>query len=409
MEGHIVLAWILAACTSAGAVAEPVRTVPLTAVLARVDGEVTVQEKPLARRPHTLPVIRSAQIFQVVSGGDEIRVPAGAGAVLVCSTDRAVMLTAGERRLDEGLCRTGIPLTAGAYQALAPWGGRLRSLDGALLLERRTRSPETAGDEEKASPVLLYPRNTMVLDGRPEIAWTQVEDAASYQVRMSGDVSFSISLPAEQIRCGTATDAGRSVCSMPYPASQPELAPGDSVLLEVSASRSGSLLPGEQGPFWIQRLPARQAADLSSRTKALAALPMDETARMLLQADLDVENRFYAGAIDLYRQVLRQRDLPEIRVTLGNAYLVVGLISRAASIFGDVLGTNLGGAVRAAATVGLGWVEMARGRFDEAHEHFETARKLYADLGLKEEVMTSRQAAEKAQAEARRRAKLSSE
>lgn len=52
--------------------------------------------------------------------------------------------------------------------------------------------------------------------------------------------------------------------------------------------------------------------------------------------------------------------------------------------------------MRAAALLGLGWVEMAQRHFGEAREHFEEARQLFMGLRLDEEAAAAGQAVEEA-------------
>jgi CHAT domain-containing protein/tetratricopeptide (TPR) repeat protein len=395
----IVLALGVAATPFARATAGAPAAPPpaLTAVLTRVEGNVTVQEG-MPRRRSGSPPIRRAQFLQVVSAGDEIRVPAGAGAVLVCSIDRAVVLTGGTKRLTDELCRGGASLPTGAYQGLAPHGGRLRSVAGALVVERLARSPD---ERLRLNPILLRPRNTVVLEPRPEIVWTQVETATDYKIEMRGDVHFAVRLPADQVHCDRVAGAERGVCSAHYPASEPELPPGASALLQISASRETGGAYGEQEPLWLRRLPAEKAVEIAARVKTLASLPVGETARWLLQADLYARERIYADAIDLYRQALALQGSPEVRVTLGDVYLAVGLFSEAARVYQEAL-SAAGPAVRAAAMFGLGRIEQARGKLHEARLRFEEASKLYSSLGYEEEAAAARKAAEEAREEGRR-------
>src|SRR5690349_10930734 len=89
----------------------------LTAVLSQVEGNVTIKEKipPGASRSP----IRQARFLQTIRPGDEILVPAGAGARLVCSNDREISLPkAKEIRFTKDLCIQGTPtsLPPGTYR-----------------------------------------------------------------------------------------------------------------------------------------------------------------------------------------------------------------------------------------------------------------------------------------------------
>jgi hypothetical protein len=302
-------------------------------------------------------------------------------------------------RLSEELCRGGSELPPGTYQGLVPRGGRMHSLHGTFVLERSTRAPESM---ETGAPVLLSPRNTLVAGPRPRIVWTQVPGAEGYLLKMQGDRSFSIQLPATEVQCLSATGEERRRCSVPYPASEPDLPPGAYVLLQVLA-RSGESAPwrGEQENLWLRRFSSEKAGLVVSSAREIADLPIGDAARQLLKANLYAENEAYADAIELYCEFLAGSNTPEVRVTLADAYLAIGLLSMAERTYRETAGSDAGPAARAAAELGLGYVESNRGRFDLALSHFRKAREIYTGLGLKEESSMAEKAAADAAARER--------
>jgi hypothetical protein len=360
----------------------------LTAVLTQVEGNITVRASGPVRKGEPPPV-RRGQPFQIVRGGDEIRVPAGARAGLVCSMDSWLALTGeGERRLTPEVCRTGEPLPPGTYARLAPRGGRLRSLRGAMVLESLPRGSE---EETAGLPIVLSPRNTAVLEPRPALVWTQVPGATSYTIEMRGDVTLTFLLVAS----GTCTPVaqGEPVCSIPYPEPAPDLPPGGSVLLRVKARQGDGPFRGEQEPLWIRRLTAPQAAEIAARSLALASLPVEETARSVLEASLHAEHESYAEAIRLYQRALAEQEISEVRVSLGDTYLAVGLISRARQNYEKAMTGTPEPAVRAAALFGLGRAAYAQEKYATALSCFQTARDLFRGLGLVEESAAAAEAA----------------
>ena len=365
----------------------------LTAVFTQVQGNVMVAEATSPIRGQSEVPPRHAQFLQVVKSGDRLNLPSGSGAVLLCSSDLLVELTGGNQlRLTDFLCRKGKPLAPGTYLRLAPAAGRMRSLAGALVLEGESRG----GDEDFAVPIVLSPRNTKLRDARPTILWTQVSEATEYEIELNGPRTFRLSLDASQVVC-TETWGDSKACSLPYPTQAPDLPPGTLTFLSVRARLGlASPLREEGKPSRIERLSPGKVEDIRIKWERLEALPLDEAARQLLQADLYAREDLLADAIPAYRRVLAVRDIPEVRVTLGDALLKIGLLRMAARTYQEALDRNPGTAVQAAAELGLGRVEYTRMSFGHAACHFKKARELYAALGLKREAAAAKRGAREA-------------
>lgn len=369
----------------------------LTAVLTQVEGNITVRASGPVRKGEPPPV-RRGQPFQIVRRGDEIRVPGGARAGLVCSTDSWLALTGeGERRLTPEICRTGEPLPPGTYARLAPRGGRLRSLQGAMVLESLPRGSE---EETAGLPIVLSPRNTAVLEPRPSLVWTQVPGATSYTIEMRGEVAFALMLDAAQVSCAMAAEEG-AVCSIPYPDAAPDLPSGSTVFLRVGARRGSEPFRGEQEPLRIRRLSLERATEIAVRSLSFSRLTLGETARSVLEASLHAEHESYTEAIRLYQRALAEREISEVRVSLGDAYLAVGLTSRARQNYERAMTGTPEPAVRAAALFGLGRAAYVRGGYRVALGHLQAARDLFRGLGLAEESSAAAEVAARAEARLR--------
>lgn len=356
----------------------------LTAVLTQFQGTVTISEASRARSRAIPP--RRAQVLQIVGTGDGIHVPAGAGVGFVCSTDRWVELMENQGQpLTKELCRNGKPLPPGTYHRLAPAAGRMVTLKGAVnVLQGETRSPE---DDAYGVPHLLSPRNTFVLDGRPTILWTQVQDATDYEIRLTEPAPFRLRFDAEQVSCEKSWE-DVTACSLPWPSQALDLPPGTTSFLSVGARLSlAGPLREEIESSRVQRLSTEEAEGIRSQLDSLNALPLNEVARQLLEADLYVREGLLADAIPAYRKALALQEIPEVRVTLGDAYLKTGLLRFAARTYKEVLDGSPGPAVQAACEFGLGRVEYDRGNFEQALFRFKKAQELYRALGLKEEAV----------------------
>ena len=360
-----------------------VRGADLTAVLSQVEGNVTVQEEaPRRRSPDSGASVRQARFLQVVRMGDEVRVPAEAGAGLVCSNDRWIALPPGvESRLTPDLCLKGKALPPGTYRKLAPVGGRFQSIEGALVLERNTRAPE---DEDFGAPILLSPRNTSLLDARPEIVWTFVQGAIEYEIDWVGSKSFRLRLDASETLCNRSGDdwGETKVCSLPWPDSIPDLPSGETVFLSIGARHGlASPLRKESESSRIQRLTEERTEEVRSSLELLKDLPLETEARQLLEADVYARAGVLSEAIPVYRRMLVLRDSAESRITLGDACFAVGLLRLAARHYQGSADRSQETGIRAAAEFGLGRVEYAYHRYELAVEHFRRSKELYVSIG----------------------------
>ena len=215
--------FLLVFATTLAAGASPKRA-ELTAVFTQVQGNVVVTESapPTRGRPEALPA-RHAQFLQIVKSGDRLNLPAGAGAVLFCSSDRQIELAGGtELLLTDDLCRQGKPLPPRSYERLAPTAGRMRSLAGAFVLEQETRGDESEGF---AVPVVLSPRNTKIREARPTIQWTRVSEATDYEIEITGPRPVRLRFDASEVNC-TETWGEVTICSLPYPTQAADIPSG---------------------------------------------------------------------------------------------------------------------------------------------------------------------------------------
>ncbi|HEX4963447.1 MAG TPA: tetratricopeptide repeat protein [Thermoanaerobaculia bacterium] len=382
MEARSRAALAILVTVAAATVAASARSEEVTAVVTQLRGEVTVAAAPPRGSRGPLPDPLRVRFLQIVRVGDEVHLPDGAGAGFVCSTDRWVEVSGGRnQKLTADLCRSGKLLPPGTYRKLAPGAGRLRSLESVYVLEGETRG----GEEDFAVPIVVSPRHTAILDSRPTLLWTPVSGATDYEIELTGPKPFSLPLDASVVKC-TETWGDLTVCKLDYPAAGPDLPAGTTSFLRVRARRGIAAPPREEAkPSRIERLPADKAEKIRIQLQRVEDLPVNEQTRDLLAADVYAQADLLADAISAYRKALAIGDVPEARVTLGNALLKIGLLRPAAKTYQETLGRNPGTAVKAAAEFGLGRVEYDRNSFEHAEGHFKKARELYLSLGLKEE------------------------
>ena len=327
-------------------------TVDLTAVLIRIEGQVTLSPD---NRTELRAVRRAAQ-RQVIRQGETVHVPAGAQATLVCSTDTLVDLQGPlEWVLDAAACGRGQRLPESSYRSLAPQAGRLLPRQGVLLLEFETRGDESRG------PVLLSPRNTAILDPRPLLVWTRVPDVVDYEIEIRGTARTLIRVAAGDLQCGRGLGPWQDldVCSWTPSDRWPALELDTPVLLRIGDRRT---VATARDASMIRLLPAQDQETVRDALRQIAALPLDEASRLLLTAGACARQGLYADAIAAYDEALSLQDVPAARVTLGDLYLDRGLWTLAEREYRQVLAGTPDPAAQAAAELGLGHVASFRKR-----------------------------------------------
>jgi hypothetical protein len=368
----------------------------LTAILTQVGGQVTLASESRSG----FPSVRRAARRQVIRRGEVVHVPVGAQVTLICSTEALVSLT-GPRDfvLDELACGRGSPLPEGSFRNLDSYAGRILPKNGALLLEFETRNAEGG-----PGPMLLSPRNTAVMDAYPHLVWTQVPDAAEYEIELRGPIETSIRLAAHDLHCGQGSGPWHDldVCSWAPSSKWPALGPEKPLFLKFG-SRQASTAPLRQvrEVYQIQLLSLSHQRSVQKSLRQIAALPMDESSRLLLTAGACARSGLYADAIAAYEEALQALEMPEARVTLGDLYLSIGLTALADREYAQVLAGAPDPAAQAAAELGRGYVAYFRKLFSAARAHFERAGELYARIGLPAEAEDARAAVARARGDSR--------
>lgn len=375
---HLFLAVALAA-------AEPPKPVDMTGVITQVKGAVSLAGPGVGPVPLASP-------WQVVRSGVTLRLPERAAAGIVCSNRRFVRLRGpASWSLSEQGCAAGRELTPAEYAVVAPQAGRFKVIDGLMVLEKDLRTDD---DEDPLVPVVLAPREAL-LSPRPTVSWLRVPSATEFNVEWNGRGGPRPQrLDAADLSCA-AGPGGLEVCSLPWPKDRPGLPPGETYFLTLAA-REGIVEPWHQAKaVEVRTLRLQDTAALESRLRDLADLGLAGAVLDTARAGLLAENKIYGDAAEAYRRALEAAPTPELRVTLADLYLTVGLFRFADPLYRQALGEE-GPAVRAAAAFGLGRLEYARRRFKEAFERFRQAEEIYRGQKLSEEEETARQAAKRA-------------
>lgn len=371
--------------------AEAGRSAELTGVITQMNGAVEVVGSAVRGLPR-------ASLWQVLQAGTTIRVPQSGTAGIVCSNRRFVRLRGPVSwPLTEPACTAGKELTPAEHALVAPQGGRFKVVEGLLVLERDLRSGD-GGDP--LAPVVLRPRNTVLRSPRPTVSWIRVPWATEYEIRWSGRGTrgYDVRLLAGQAACAEEQE-GMSLCSLRWPEERPDLAPGEIFLLTILARRRIADDWHSNGPVEARTQKVAESVALERRLRDLESLGLEGAALDAARAGLLAERGLYGDAAELYRRALAAAPVPELRITVADLDLMMGLHFLAEPRYREALAADAPSA-RAAAAFGLGRIAYARASYPDAAAFFRQAGELYSQLGLGEEETAARQAAEKAAARA---------
>jgi hypothetical protein len=246
----------------------------LTAVVTGAEGQVTAEGPDRT--------ILQVATHQVIPSGWEIAVPAAGSVRLVCSDDHLLILEGPERfTVSPAGCREGRRLAPGTYRTLAPGDRTLVAVPARDAVMRRARATrrrilrvETRGLEEDDPrvPVLLDPRETSILEARPELRWTEVSGAREYVLRLVGPAPWSARLEAEEVDCRPEPypPTTLTVCSAPWPEGAPDLPAGAASYLSVGATRGIARRLYEGESHRLRRLPVARAEEIRTSLETLA-------------------------------------------------------------------------------------------------------------------------------------------
>jgi len=362
----------------------------LTGIITQIEQD---KERVELREPGTTsPLVpRSGQTVQA---GARLTIPQGARIGVVCSTQHFVRIHGpASWTLDAKACSLGRQLSLADYSLIVPRGGRLRVVSGLLGLELEMR-----GDEgDYLAPVVLSPRNTALRTLRPAISWSRVPGAIEYQIEWTGrgKDTFLLRLDAKNVSCGTSWE-GLEVCSILWPADQPELTTNQTSFLKVSARDRLTVPWHESTAAMVHTLDADEQRGLEDRLQDLRCHGLEGVALETARASLLAESNLLGDAAEIYRQILDSSG-PPIEVTLADLYLRMGLVRIAESHYTRASGQE-DPLVRAAAAFGFGRIEYSLKSYARAASRFRESEEIYRREGLEEEKAAALEAIAKSEA-----------
>lgn len=225
-------------------------------------------------------------------------------------------------------------------------------------------------------PVVLSPRNSKLIDGRPAICWLPVEEAEEYEVIVRR-------LDSELWRVTTRET------ELPYPKAQPALEAGGSYLIDILARKESDENSWPSERVSVTMLSAADAEQVRQFEAQVEALDLSAEAAHFFLAAYYADQELCDAAIAELVLLVKEAPSAMAHRLLGDVYLAVVLDDDAARSYEEA--SRLAQAqsnrlIRAEAEVGLGHVASAAEEFGDALSHYQAALTLYRDLGLENNV-----------------------
>lgn len=289
--------------------------------------------------------------------GDLLRVDAGGVASVFCG-DEASWEGGPEALSDDGM-EHGIPCHAG--RPPRPW------TDVAAL----------RAEVDGSHPYILQPRNTALLNNRPQIRWREADPGSIY----------IITIIAEDGKERSSFEATGGASN--WPSDWSPLEANATYLLRVSPkgepSQDESTSAG-QG-FWL--LDTHESEEVQEQEGRLRAQSLPATAIDLVVAEFYLNHGMRSEAISLLERVVQRDGTPAVYLSLGRVYLEVGVALEAKASFDQALiAAQISGELEAEAEalVGLGLSIRLLGDESDALQQFKCARERYEKIGARERV-----------------------
>ena len=324
-------------------------------------------------------------VLQAVPWGSTLSLGRGAEVVLVCAGDRTVRLVGPvEWPVEAQGCATGDPVTAGTYSRLQPRPGRVRTFHGHLLAE----APSRSDDQTTKVPVIVSPtaphRRVMAVEQkRPEITWSGVDEAMTYELVLHrGGQEERSTFGVLEVSCSPDLRTRPAVaCSKPWPWAP--LRPGEEVRLEVLARTPDPDWPVRQADAVRLRLADSVAkANLTKALMSIRGIKLDSVFH-LQRASIYQEAGFYNAVAMALAKHLEISPSATVATRLADLYLSLGLVRAALNHYQhalQLLPPRGADGVRAEVELGTGRVYARREDPQLAALHLEKALDAFRRL-----------------------------
>jgi hypothetical protein len=281
------------------------------AVIAAVKGHVEVT----AAKGE--PTVR-ASFGRALERGDRVVVAAGGAATIFFNDGNVIelaeksALTVGGREAARPKGSGGTALTGDVYANVSKFvTGGSRETGLVALSSLRGGADDT--------PLLLEPRRTELLDGRPTFRWRAQSGASRYRIAVTGDAG---ELWSREVESDT----------LEYPTDAPALAPGGDFLWEVRAFSAQGEVRREES--YVHVLAADEAASVRAALARIghsAGGTGSPAARFLSGSYLSGRGLLRDAAEQFEALGLLAPDSPAPHEALGNVYRAIGLTDLAAA------------------------------------------------------------------------------
>lgn len=255
------------------------------------------------------------------------------------------------------------------------FGGQLNQTISRQLMSASdpvttTRASETRSrGEERKTPFLISPRNTVITDTKPALHWQAVPDASGYRLTLN-------------LLSGETWSRETTETSLLYPDEVFPLTPGSAVIVSLTMLDDDSAADKSI----LRVMDEANQADLAQAEAEIQALDLDETAQAYLLAQLYRGREMWTAAIGQLEWLTDGVgvDSANLWQQLGDLYFEVGLYAQAEENYTQALTAAEASAdksAQVAAHIGLARAAHAFEETEEALAHLTIAEELYREAG----------------------------
>ncbi|MCB0188907.1 MAG: tetratricopeptide repeat protein [Caldilineaceae bacterium] len=356
------------------------------ALLTYAEGDVIVQspdtsEGEPAAEPVEIHAAGGLPVYEIVRFGTTLSVN---GNVTIVCYNNTVYQVQGRTdvQIAGGPCFNPTPLPHNV-----PGGDMIPGDDGTLIL---TEVPLEEEADYGRIPIIISPRNTVLLTQPTMLRWVEQAEAETYRLSLINAPGASpLLIQADEPNCTeNAITTPLRICTYPWPATW-SLPTGESAFLAIAGRTSvaSPWLDSDRSRILLITDELKMAVDNDIAEIQLRSL--DEVTERLLTAGIYWEAGIYGDAIAYYLAAQNQVGAPLLSIRLGDLYRAIELQRFAFDAYQQAaqqLDQRDDPILRAAVEFGFGAVYFTRGDFQKAESHLSTSLQLYEEVGTPKQI-----------------------
>lgn len=307
---------------------------------------------------------------QPLVNGSHLLLGPGDYATLLCPNkltlriDRSEVLLAGLCAVRGGEVRAGS--TREAHTLLDPSRARLFAVQGdttVALVNPRGHDP--------AKPLLLQPRATRLLDGRPRFLWQDVDEPIEVELIFDTNTRITWTLTPDDIHCqrrppSAATAQPALLCEWQWPQQELPLEPGRYTVQLRTKGKTSADWRESPNQTWLEIQPTDIATHHREELDHAAPPEASPATRNFLRAAQAAQHQLWSEAIEALETGLEIEQTAEALVSLGDLYLQTALPHLAEAAYAAALTAQGSDEAKEAARCGLGRLGVGKEKSEQS-------------------------------------------